>query len=206
MPDAKAVHPWWNNGWPDLYRFYNWARGDGALAQFWPQYSFTSLPNLSETVFVGMSFILMMMMPYFMWSAAANAFSRPADFFMTLTTFLVRCFLIVGSAALADLVHEAYEQLWNRPERHSDEAFGWLRVQTVWQSWLARTATEMGRVEGLLQRRQPQLVGRRFDMFVGKNPAAIRDELKMAATRWGFWCAAVAMTVAATAGTAVGLF
>lgn len=48
FPQAAVQHPYWNNGNPQLSRFYNWAFGDGMLLDQYPRYSYSVAPNATE--------------------------------------------------------------------------------------------------------------------------------------------------------------
>ncbi|KAJ3291956.1 hypothetical protein HDU79_001886 [Rhizoclosmatium sp. JEL0117] len=59
VPDALANHPWWDGGTPKYSHFWGWARGDGALADLFPQYAYYNLPTASETIFLSSIWYLM---------------------------------------------------------------------------------------------------------------------------------------------------
>mmetsp|Transcript_22222 Transcript_22222/g.44688 ORF Transcript_22222/g.44688 Transcript_22222/m.44688 type:complete len:897 (+) Transcript_22222:1143-3833(+) len=51
VPEARVVHPFWAGSVFALAsHFHNWAIGDGALFQIFPEHTYWSFPNLPETI------------------------------------------------------------------------------------------------------------------------------------------------------------
>jgi hypothetical protein len=49
-PKATVHHPYWNNGECFLHHFFAWAKGDSTLMEVYPEKSFLSLPDFSESL------------------------------------------------------------------------------------------------------------------------------------------------------------
>ena len=47
-PQASVVHPWWDNGHPNPWRFFGWAVSDSLLLIKHPAHSFYSFPHVAE--------------------------------------------------------------------------------------------------------------------------------------------------------------
>lgn len=53
VPEARVVHPFWPGSVFTLAsHFHNWAIGDGALFQRFPEHTYWSFPNLPETILI----------------------------------------------------------------------------------------------------------------------------------------------------------
>mmetsp|Transcript_29603 Transcript_29603/g.45207 ORF Transcript_29603/g.45207 Transcript_29603/m.45207 type:complete len:268 (-) Transcript_29603:94-897(-) len=62
VPKARVVHPFWPGSVFTLSsHFYNWAIGDGALFQRFPEHTYWSFPNLPET-------LLITLIPLYLWT------------------------------------------------------------------------------------------------------------------------------------------
>ena len=51
VPDATAVHPWWNQGNFSMRRFFDWTQGDGLLLDMYPDLTYSAFPNFIENLF-----------------------------------------------------------------------------------------------------------------------------------------------------------
>jgi hypothetical protein len=40
VPEAKCIHPWWNEGSRTYHHFYNWAVGDSLLIDKFPRFTY----------------------------------------------------------------------------------------------------------------------------------------------------------------------
>jgi hypothetical protein len=48
LVQAAAEHPWWKGGAHDVWRFYNWAKGDSLLNAMYPGLTYRTAPNSTE--------------------------------------------------------------------------------------------------------------------------------------------------------------
>jgi len=83
VPEARVVHPFWPGSVFHLAsHFHNWAVGDGALFQRFPEHTYWSFPNLPEMILITfpLCFIWMACWQYFQFIF----FSISADFFVDL--------------------------------------------------------------------------------------------------------------------------
>eukprot|EP00049_Salpingoeca_infusionum_P004154 m.75240 g.75240 ORF g.75240 m.75240 type:complete len:1008 (-) comp12441_c0_seq1:274-3297(-) len=188
VPDAYVTHPWWNHGRPPMSRFYGWAYGDGYLIHRFPQWTYVTPPNLSES-------LLFVWLVGGLLAATRCAGLRLYCFEDLLASTLLTTLLkVTAGAIVGDLLHEVFHQnVWDRA---SHPTIGGLRrlAATPW-AWAVRNVSELGRLCGHVQRGQPQYICKRFEWFVGLLPQAHFDELRMAVTRFGFWTTVVGLVV-----------
>lgn len=50
VPEAKVLHPWWNNGGLCYSQITGWARGDSLCISEWPEKTFLAFPNWIEHI------------------------------------------------------------------------------------------------------------------------------------------------------------
>jgi len=157
---AEAVvvtHPWWNNGRPSFWRFYGWAKGDGALVKLYPQFRYWDFaPSSGETLlFCLLGFIFGLLLPL-------DSTHRGEWVSLSL------CGAI--AVVLANVSHSTYKvafpdyDLW---EFQQCTVTGPKYLIAVVVSALIRVASEVGRTAGMLERGEILYIGRRFDWFAG---------------------------------------
>lgn len=86
VPEARVVHPFWPGSTYDLAaHFYNWAIGDGALFQRFPEHTYWSFPNLPETLILTLPLCCLWMQmncwQYFLFVFSTIAADFVVDFF-----------------------------------------------------------------------------------------------------------------------------
>ncbi|KIM37632.1 glycosyltransferase family 2 protein [Hebeloma cylindrosporum] len=153
-PEVLVTHPWWNHGARSYWRFYNWSVGDGALVKKFPEYTYRDfVPNSAE------SFFLCGLM-----AIASLVFCRWAFFVGSLKSFV--------SVITANILHDLYRHLYKHPRRTeginstlTHTSFWW--VLAVLESSFIRMFSELGRLRGILARREYEYLGWRFDWFAG---------------------------------------
>ncbi|CAE6437825.1 unnamed protein product [Rhizoctonia solani] len=159
-PKASVVHPWWNGGARSYWRFYMWSKGDGALIHMYPELSWRdSTPNSAElfvfsalVIFAGMTF----------WSG-----------------LIIRFGLVLALATLlVNLLHDSYRHLIRHKDRTESikttiGPVSW--VIAVFEGGLIRMFSEMGRLVGVLERKEWASIGKRFDWFTG-GPWGVTEE------------------------------
>ncbi|KAI0346951.1 glycosyltransferase family 2 protein [Trametopsis cervina] len=159
-PQASVTHPYWNHGRRSYWRFYMWSKGDGALIKRYPHLVyFDFAPNGAELLFISASTTLAL---------------------LTLSVFNVSLpfspvpygLAIVVSVVLSNLIHDVHRHLW----RHKERTFkirtnlrGARWVLAVCESTFIRLFSELGRLVGMLERKEWGLFGRRFDWFAGHS-------------------------------------
>ncbi len=52
FPEARVLHPWWNDGKRSYKRFKRWAYGDSILPKFHPKYKYYNFPNVIESLLI----------------------------------------------------------------------------------------------------------------------------------------------------------
>lgn len=158
-PKASVVHPWWNGGRRSYWRFYMWSKGDGALIKMYPELSWRdTTPNSAELFLLSALVIL------------CGIFIRG---------FVLRFGVTLAIATLIiNLLHDAYRHLIRYKERTEviKTTIGPLSwVLAVFEGGLIRMTSEMGRLIGILERKEWASVGKRFDWFTG-HPWGIVEE------------------------------
>ncbi|KAJ3926774.1 MAG: glycosyltransferase family 2 protein [Lentinula lateritia] len=150
-PQVKVTHPWWKNGARSYWRFYMWSVGDGALVKLYPEHCYRVwVPNSAEMMLLWVFAGLIMM--------CLGEWPR----------FALRGLL---STIFASVVHDCYRHLYRDVERcrkMDTNVTGIFWVIAIIESSLIRMFSEMGRVKGMLTRKEFQLLGKRFDWFTGR--------------------------------------
>ncbi|QRV75675.1 hypothetical protein RhiJN_03690 [Ceratobasidium sp. AG-Ba] len=159
-PDVMAVHPWWNGGRRSYWRYYMWSKGDGALIKLYPEYSWgDSTPTSAELLALAALIV----------AGGLVSFTGP------ITRFGL---ILAVSTLVVNLLHDAYRHLWRHKERTqviktSIGPIAW--VCAVFEGGLIRMVSEMGRLVGVVERREWKSLGKRFDWFTG-GPWGITEE------------------------------
>ncbi|CAE6448933.1 unnamed protein product [Rhizoctonia solani] len=159
-PKASVVHPWWNGGSRSYWRFYMWSKGDGALIKIYPELSWRdSTPNSAELFALSTLVILAGLI-------TRNVSIVRYGVILILTTWVV------------NVAHDTHRHLL----RHKDRTetikttigpVSW--VIATFEGSLIRMFSEMGRLIGVLERREWASIGKRFDWFTG-GPWGITEE------------------------------
>lgn len=152
-----VTHPWWNNGRPSFWRFYGWAKGDGALVKLYPQFRYRDFaPSSGETfLFCLLGFLFGLLVPLHS-TRRGERVSLP----------------LCGALAvvLANVSHSAYKAAFPDYDRWKFQqctVTGPRYALAVIVSALIRVASEVGRTVGMLERGEILCIGARFDWFAG---------------------------------------
>jgi nucleoside-diphosphate-sugar epimerase/glycosyltransferase involved in cell wall biosynthesis len=164
-PDVRVTHPYWNGGKRSYWRFYMWAKGDGALIKIYPGLSYIDrAPNSAELLLVSVTTMVMGVLvgkPYL-------ALLGPRA---------------VVALILANVLHDLYRHLLRDAARtRGDPRYvlsGPLWVAAVAESALIRMFSELGRTVGQLERGEFGMLGHRFDWFTGRAGSGPMEEEKM---------------------------
>ncbi|KAH8831169.1 NAD-dependent epimerase/dehydratase [Flagelloscypha sp. PMI_526] len=155
-PNVRVVHPWWAGGKRNVgyQRFYMWAYGDGGLIGRFPEVCWCDWTmNAAE------------------WCLVAGIL-----FFVAVTLCSIElCFAslrLLVSTILANVLHDAYRHLSRDARRLVDLPSSLARgfwVLAVAESSFVRMSSEMGRLVGIVRRREWASLGlKRFDWFCGE--------------------------------------
>lgn len=180
VPDAKATHPWWSNGSPELSRFWGWAYGDGMLIRMYPQLTYFNLPNAAEALLLAPLGCVAIATAQRLMGPRLPPWLSPSPSIQDASTVL--CGLAVGELLAESLAHFVFE-----PQRHRKDGSWPLRVAAVPHALAVRLASEAGRVWGHARTMRLDLLLRRFDWFVGLHPDVFVEERCRAAVRIGCW-------------------
>ncbi|KAM5532665.1 hypothetical protein V8D89_013709 [Ganoderma adspersum] len=157
-PAVKVTHPWWHGGARTYWRFYMWSKGDGGLIKLYPEHSFRDMsPNGGECMLVCVLVLVL--------GVCAAAFD------LSLSLSLIKLGALFGSATmLANVVHSLLRHLVLYPERVQNmktTVTGWRWLCAIAEGAVICVFSEWGRVVGLLERGEYDLLGMRFDWFCG---------------------------------------
>jgi len=153
-PDVRVTHPYWNRGKRSYWRFYMWAKGDGALTKMYPELSYVDgAPNSAELLLVSVAALL-----------TGALLGRRG-----LTWLAGRA---VTALILANVAHDLYRHLLRDAARtQGDPRYvlsGPLWVVAVAESAFIRMFSELGRTVGQVERGELGMLGHRFDWFTGR--------------------------------------
>lgn len=169
-PAVKVTHPWWNGGRRSYWRFYMWSKGDGGLIRLYPEYSYRdALPNAAECLLL--CGVLL----------AAGCGIALLDASLGLRVAYL-ALLMVLSVVIAAVTHDLARHLVLHPERvrrMKTTVSGALWVVAITEGALLRVFSEWGRVVGILERGEYDMLLKRFDWFCGRwSDGPKREELR----------------------------
>lgn len=162
-PRVVVTHPWWNGGRRSHRRFYYWAKGDGALMKLWPEHTFYGVaPNSGEL------FILCCI------GIAASVLLGSWRYFSA-------SLKITASVIAGNIAHDAYRH-WRTWTCGGFESSKYVISGPRWaiavvEGSVIRMTSEVGRVVCVLERREFEQLGKRFDWWAGTSgEGTMRDE------------------------------
>ena len=169
-PAVKVTHPWWHGGARTYWRFYMWSKGDGGLIKLYPKHSFRDMsPNGGECMLICVLVLVL--------GICAAAFDLSLSF-----SFVKLGALFGLSTMLANVAHSFLHHLVLYPERVQNmktTLTGWRWLCAIAEGAVIRVFSEWGRVVGLLERGEYDLLGMRFDWFCGVwGEGPRREEMK----------------------------
>mmetsp|Transcript_8215 Transcript_8215/g.8052 ORF Transcript_8215/g.8052 Transcript_8215/m.8052 type:complete len:224 (+) Transcript_8215:71-742(+) len=182
VPDAKVLHPFWEGSWLDLAcHFFNWANGDGALFQRFPEHTYWSFPNAPETFLFFVCPLILLIRDFLsiVWLVPALL---GADFFCDISDrngFKDRCSQL---------------QKYNNKLVERSRLF-YLKAHALGNFYVI--VLECGRLYGHFFTRKNPLQGlcRRFDWHCGKLSNARRNFRKREAYKFFLYMAIVYLYV-----------
>jgi len=206
VPDAVAVHPWWNGGRPALMRFARWALGDGELVDVYPHLAYRAAPNVVEVLLIMAAAQLALVL-----TAAVSALPHlpvPLPRQLLISSFwpapalwpyqhavlhsMYALTVTAGAVLMADLGIEVMRNTCMEERLQLHPCPSWrLRLLGCLYSWAARVCSEGGRLWGHLRRGRLGNVCRRFDWFAGQIPPVVRQEQRWSALRLACYLGAV---------------
>ncbi|KAG8971890.1 hypothetical protein FRC05_010559 [Tulasnella sp. 425] len=158
-PEMQAIHPWWNNGGRTYERIFKWAKGDGALMAMFPHFAYSAAaPNGGEVLLCCAIITLV--------GLTVGPFLDPN---LSISIFGAKLFFATIIVHVAFTVHGYL--LWGSEEQtaYLSRTLGLdSRLLAVAESALIRMTSEMGRAVGVLQRKEWNQLGRRFDWWAGR--------------------------------------
>jgi nucleoside-diphosphate-sugar epimerase/glycosyltransferase involved in cell wall biosynthesis len=147
-----ATHPWWMEGNRSYQRFHMWAFGDGGLIAKFPENCYWDYaPNSAELMAVCLIGILLGVVT-----------ARTGVIYGAVKAFI--------AVLIANVIHDGYRHIIQHPERYANMNTTLTGIQwtlAVVESSLIRMWSELGRLRGVLGRREYGSIGRRFDWFTG---------------------------------------
>ena len=164
-PAMTVTHPYWNNGRRSYWRFYGWSKGDGALVKRYPALVYRDAPNSAELLLLSI-----------VASAAVAVMSMRFDTCKSLRWSGPKFFVAV---LVANVLYDSYRHLWRDAGRTTaikSTIAGSHWFAAVVESSLIRMFSEWGRVVGLLERGELNLLFHRFDWFAGVHGDGPKNE------------------------------
>lgn len=161
-PDVVVTHPWWSHGRRYWWRFYMWSKGDGALVAMYPEFTYQqAAPTSAE--------LLVMCVVTTMCCCTASLLLRGAK----MHTFEIA---LHGARAIlllfmVNVLHDLYRHgLRNadRTEALDLSITGWRLTIAMIESTFIRIFSELGRLIGILERREFRVIGKSFDWFTNR--------------------------------------
>mmetsp|Transcript_5515 Transcript_5515/g.16851 ORF Transcript_5515/g.16851 Transcript_5515/m.16851 type:complete len:1085 (-) Transcript_5515:135-3389(-) len=179
-PDARVVHPWWNEGSPRPGRFFGWANGDGLLLDAFPQYCYRSWPNFVETA---SALLVLGVLLLFVGSAAGSS-------------LLCAALYVVLLEVIMDYVRWMRVARSRQPDRCYEAAGRPTGVRLLMASCAAtcavKAASEVGHLWCQLRRGRLFNVCRRFHWFAHCWPHLIEEEKEKARIRFAVYMVGLA--------------
>ncbi|KAK7054334.1 hypothetical protein VNI00_003528 [Paramarasmius palmivorus] len=152
-PDVVVTHPWWYEGKRSYWRFYMWSVGDGALIKLYPNNTYRDhTPNSAELI-------------------CFCVFSMSFSIVTCQWSWFLASLQALTSVIFANVVHDGYRHLWrdaHRVKNMKSTTVGIHWLVAVVESTFIRMFSEMGRLRGILGRKEWAQAGRRFDWFAGR--------------------------------------
>lgn len=134
VPETAVSHGWWGNGRRSYRRFFRWAFGDSVLPRLHRRYAYRSLPNLIEALFLGIPAMSCMAAAGLLPGVSVGAWA--------------------GLAVLSEFAVERWRTRALHPECTTADAI---------ESAVVRLSNDLGRLAGILSRRDMSLLLARFD-------------------------------------------
>lgn len=192
---AVVDHPWWNQGRRCYGHFYGWAYGDSLLQFLHPQYTFSTLPNLVETLVAQYIFwSLYCLIPAMRCADSTSYEIYQFDELSTLVSFtsmiILSSYLVLADLAIAivSLASDSYRRSFFQNNYTLPLAF--------FEMYFIRCCNDVGHFLGPLFRGHllsVLLIGRRFDWFCGSLPSYPRAQQSEHTLRFVLFICIIAM-------------
>lgn len=186
-PDVVAIHPWWAHGRRDWWRFYMWSKGDGALIAMYPEFTYRqAAPTSAELVVCVVATIS--------GSAASLLLNGETTGALGIALHGVRAILVLF---VTNILHDLYRHAWRDADRTAALKMPvrrWPLILAMIESTFIRMFSELGRLVGMLERREWKAIGKSFDWFTnraGNGPR--REENQNRLERLALWILILAM-------------
>ncbi|CAG8496001.1 15727_t:CDS:2 [Acaulospora morrowiae] len=184
-PNVKVIHPWWNNGKRSYWRFYGWAKGDGALVKLYPELTYRDAAPNSAELFFGLILLFVCTMPIAVFYHGS---------FLIIGLFL----LILSSITIviANVIVDIHLHMYEDPGGYVPNVRGYRRILASAESSLIRLSSEGGRFMGLIERNEWKYIMKRFDWFVKRGgDGPMLDEKWNTCKRFFTWITLVILEI-----------
>jgi len=167
-------HPYWNNGDCHLHHFFGWTKGDSKLMEVYPEKSFLSLPDFSESLAL-LAFGMLLLL-------ALEALSLP-------TAIVAIAAFILSEIAYETICHIDLVPEWGLP----------FTVRVGAMTCVLRSYADLGRFYGQFERGTLlRKAFHRYNWFEDNWPEYPRVERTRAVKRGLFRVAGVGLALATT--------
>jgi glycosyltransferase involved in cell wall biosynthesis len=164
-PDAIVEHPFWSGGFWSLSRhFYSWAIGDSALFRRFPQHTFRSWPNASESMVV-VTFLTIIGI----WWLDKVTSGLDSIISFVLWYFLQPCTSIIAVDIIIDMIDsENWQNRCDVLQPHPRDTLFLFAANSLANLYVI--ILEFGRLRGHFQRGNFSCMTLRFDWHCGRLP------------------------------------
>lgn len=165
-----------------------WGKGDGALVTKYPEFTYRQAAPTSAELLV------MCIVATVCCCTASLIFNGATKRVLDLTLHGTRASLLLF---VVNILHDLYRHGWRNADRTEAlqlSVTGWQLALAMTESTFIRMFIELGRLVGMLERREFRVIGRSFDWFtnrVGDGPR--REENRDRLERIALWVLLVAM-------------
>ncbi len=151
VPNATVYHNWWKNGNRTYTRFFRWAFGDSRLPNMYPKSRYYNFPNMLETLFLGIIILVGL--------SLSGLFS------------LNSVGVWVGLVIISEFVVERLRVKIRYPDSSLMDSL---------EATLVRLSNDLGRLAGILRRRDIPGMFTRFDYFITKESIPFERKISLA--------------------------
>ncbi|CAB5197852.1 unnamed protein product [Rhizophagus irregularis] len=179
-PNVKVTHHWWNDGKRYYWRFYKWAKGDGALIKMHPNLTYNDIVPNSAEFLLGTTFIL------FITVIISSLITVFYDIEI-INIFTILIFLSVPHVIISNFIFDIHLHLIIQPFKRVPTIRGYRYILAIFESSMIRMTNEFGRLMGHIERKEWNYIGKRFDWFAKKNGGTMNDEISTNSRKFFIW-------------------
>ncbi|CAG8644781.1 17584_t:CDS:2, partial [Dentiscutata erythropus] len=183
-PLVRAVHPWWNNGKRSYRRFATWGYADGLLIKLYPEYSYKDgFPDDPERLLMLLSLLTIFL------------FTKIFISNQMLNELILVTIISIPLVVVANILVTVTRLVILEPESNVPELKGYRRVIAASETVIIRLAANLGKLYGLLSRKDWDYIGWRFDYQTGRFGDRFKNITRQSSkTTFSLWVLLVLLT------------